>query len=740
MRVTAVSDRAPSRVVEGFLPAAEMVAAAALPEARAILSTFSRVSTGSVTSQGDGAIFGPQARALGTNGSGVSVGIISDSINKVGQGVSGSQMTGDLPPVQVIADQVSGGTDEGRAMAEIVYDEAPGLSGIAFATAGEGPAEKAANIDRLVASGVRVIADDTGYLAEPFFQDGIISQAVDRAKAAGVAYFISAGNDARHGWEGTYTGGPSEDFDPGPASDPVQTVGTIGTGQTAIVVLQWAEPWGHAGTDFAIDVYSIAAGVETFEFTVNTNNIATGIPAEVAAVTANSGSATLGIAIRRVAGTASPFMKFIDFTNGAGTVNIEHATDSGSISPDAASARGALTVAASLYSTPTTPELFSSRGPVTRFFDAGGNPLATPDVRQKPELAAPDGVQTTVTGFSNFLGTSAAAPAAAGIAALIRSAKPAMDVDELYAIMTSPANALDCVLSAALPDPDCGAGFVLADRAVQMALDSTPPVIAPALTPAAPDGANGWYRTPVGVTWSVSDAESPVVRPVGCDAASVSASGTLTCSATSAGGTATVPLAVKVDATPPTAPAFAGIGARTYAPAALPAAKSIRCSASDATSGVASCVVSGFKSGPGSHTLTAVATNDAGLTAASKLTYRVSKPAAIARFSLASGLTLAKIVQSGIPLSVRVAAPSTRLVVRLVVSSPKAHGRAAVPLTLGKLTKRVSAGTLKLRLTLSAKAKRQLGQAVSPALELAVRATSPLATTASLRRALVLRR
>ena len=313
-----------------------------------------------------------------------------------------------------------------------------------------------------------------------------------------------------------------------------------------------------------------------------------------------------------------------------------------------------------------------------------------------------------------------------------------MDVDELYAIMTSPANALDCVLSAALPDPDCGAGFVLADRAVQMALDATPPVIAPALAPAAPDGANGWYRTAVGVTWSVSDAESPVVHPVGCGAASVSASGTLTCSATSAGGTATVPLSIKVDSTPPTAPAFAGIAARSYAPAALPAAKAIRCTSGDETSGVASCVVSGFKSGPGSHTLTAVATNDAGLTATNRLTYRVSKPAAIARLSLANGLTLARILKSGIPLTVRVAAGSTRLAVQIVVSSPKAPGRAAAVLTLGKLTRRVSSGTVKLRLTLSAKAKRQLRQAPEPTLRITVRATSPLATTASLRRALVL--
>ena len=66
-------------------------------------------------------------------------------------------------------------------------------------------------------------------------------------------------------------------------------------------------------------------------------------------------------------------------------------------------------------------------------------------------------------------------PAAAGIAALLLSAQPGLSVDALYAIMTDPANALDCP-APGNPDVDCGAGFLLADRALPMVLDSTPPV------------------------------------------------------------------------------------------------------------------------------------------------------------------------------------------------------------------------------------------------------------------------
>ena len=162
-----------------------------------------------------------------------------------------------------------------------------------------------------------------------------------------------------------------------------------------------------------------------------------------------------------------------------------------------------MAVAATDFSTPAVPEGFSSVGPVTRLFDKDGNPLAAPEVRQKPNLAAPDDVSTSVPGFAPFFGTSAAAPAAAGTAALIRSAKPAMPVDEVYAIMTDSANTLDCP-ALGNPDIDCGAGFLLADRAVAMALDPTPPVIAPTVTPATPDGTHGWYHAPVSVSWSVT--------------------------------------------------------------------------------------------------------------------------------------------------------------------------------------------------------------------------------------------
>src|SRR5262249_28797173 len=203
---------------------------------------------------------------------------------------------------------------------------------------------------------------------------------------------------------------------------------------------------------------------------------------------------TLNIAIRKVAGARNPFMKYIAFAPGSPTFNIaEHATNSDTINPDAASSNGALTVAASNWNTPATPEVYSSRGPAVRLFDTVGNRLAVPDVRHKPDVDAADQVDTSVAGFQPFGGTSAATPSDAGIGTLLRSANPGMPVDEVYAILKNPANTIDCTATAGVPDTDCGFGFDLADKAVQQAQDTSPPAISRSVNPPTPNGANGWY-------------------------------------------------------------------------------------------------------------------------------------------------------------------------------------------------------------------------------------------------------
>jgi hypothetical protein len=71
-------------------------------------------------------------------------------------------------------------------------------------------------------------------------------------------------------------------------------------------------------------------------------------------------------------------------------------------------------------------ETYSSDGPRRVFYEANGTPITPGDfsvtggeLRAKPDLAAADCVSTATPGFATFCGTSAAAPHAAAIAALL---------------------------------------------------------------------------------------------------------------------------------------------------------------------------------------------------------------------------------------------------------------------------------------------------------------------------------
>jgi hypothetical protein len=616
----------PLPVAEGWIPVDQVAAGARLTSTRAVLPVIGgNTDVGAVTSEGVGAHNLPAAiTSTGANGNGVDVGVISDSIDQVGGGVDDSQTTGDLPPdprVVVLNDDTTGGTaDEGRAMAEIIYDEAPGLNRILFSTGTEtGPVGKAASINALVANGADVIADDIFYLEEPFFQDGAVAQAVDAARAAGVAYFASAGNRARQSYESSYRDAAGlHDFDPGGGTDTRSCFNSpVPNGDFILVALQWAEPLDNVTTN--LDLRITTSGGTTLGSST-TNNIVTGIPREIAFFSNTGAAVQPCVEISRVAGTGTPLMKWIEFDNYGPTPVPEFDTASNTINPDAASAGGSLSVAAVNVndSGHDTPETFSSRGPNTRFFNAAGVPFGSPQVRNNPDLAAADGVNTTVPGFDPFFGTSAATPSAAGIAAVLRSA--GASTDQIYSRMTNTANAIDCSLTAGQPDTDCGAGFVLANFA-SAGLDGTPPVVSTAVNPSVPTGNNGWYTGDVTVSLSAADAQSTVQSANGCGNFPVTTDGvkTFACTAVSSGGTGTGSVSVKRDSQPPSKPKIKGIRKHRKPPPK----RKLKCKSSDETSGIASCTLEGYSRKPGKHKVRAIATDNAGLTSKSKLKYKV---------------------------------------------------------------------------------------------------------------------
>jgi subtilisin family serine protease len=224
-----------------------------------------------VVSQGDVSMNGPAARAnSGVNGAGVSVGVLSVSYAcNPPAFVPGAPTTTyaqdvgtELPTEnEILSEGPCPGSDEGRAMGQIVYDVAPGASQL-YWSAFNGQLDFAEGIQALANAGAKVIVDDVIYFAEAMFSDGLVGQAVDIVTEKGVAYFSSAGNQARQSYEDEFrgvnvltnagknlNGGKStirrfHDFDPGPGISILQPVFLESDGEAGltIVAFQWDQP------------------------------------------------------------------------------------------------------------------------------------------------------------------------------------------------------------------------------------------------------------------------------------------------------------------------------------------------------------------------------------------------------------------------------------------------------------------------------------------------------------------
>ncbi|MDP9397075.1 MAG: PxKF domain-containing protein [Actinomycetota bacterium] len=165
------------------------------------------------------------------------------------------------------------------------------------------------------------------------------------------------------------------------------------------------------------------------------------------------------------------------------------------------------------------------------------------------------------------------------------------------------------------------------------AADRTAPAVTIAVDPASPDGADGWHTSAVRVSVQASDAggvanveyslDGSTWR--GCTDSFTVADGAYTIQAratdTSGNTGSAADKAVKQDTVDPTVELEGGPEG-TVDLGAAPAAPT--CAASDATSGVRSCEVTGYSTAAGTHTLTARATDNAGRTGTATRTYTVA--------------------------------------------------------------------------------------------------------------------
>ncbi len=497
--------------VSAWVPLKSLAAVGQLDSLLQARASLAQTNAGIVTSEADIVHRADISREdFEVTGKGLKIGIMSDTFDNDSNPFAGKAddvLSGDLTPFNVVIDEGDAvGGDEGRAMAQLIHDVAPD-AWLFYHTAFDGVASFAQGIQDLANSGAQIIVDDVSYFAEPMYSDGPIAQSVDRAVARGVNYFSSAANNGRNSWE-TVDGFQSEpdpelgiplhDFDPSDEIDLFQQI-EVPIGSQVLFVLQWDDPFASARTPGGrgdVDVYLTNGGdspslfnlvAGSFDFNVGLD------PVEIFAFFNNGGfdmdgrpgpDTEFSLFFNLFEGRAPERLKYVYYEFGEETEILEYATDSGTIYGHA-NAAGANSVGAAFYEQtpaygvdPAELQSYSSAGGTNILFANNGTPLRRPVVRTSPEFVAADGTNNTFFGqdvegddFPNFFGTSAAAPHAAAIAALLIEAAGgpgSLSPTQVTSILSSTAHDM------MTPGYDLDSGFGLIDAYDALSQVTTP--------------------------------------------------------------------------------------------------------------------------------------------------------------------------------------------------------------------------------------------------------------------------
>jgi hypothetical protein len=413
---------------------------------------------------------------------------------------------------------------EGTAMLEIVHDLAPGAK-LSFANGDTSLAfEQAVNF---LASKTDVVVDDVGFFTPPF--DGTSDVSTNTADALNTdtnpirGYFTAVGNQVFDHWGEPWTdsrrkltlacplsqGGASETGDVQTFQATANTKdGTnlgpsiansvlLPNGVTLIVLLSWDDPFTGSSNDYDLYLYQLQNNTPVISLQCSIDpQTGTQPPIEALAYTNSSGAAQeVGIVIQNVNNGAAA-RNFDMFVLGIGNgQNLNFYTPSGSVLAQADAGGSPVSVISVGATAAQTDAAGNAPATIIEPYSSQGPTEATPQApaRMKPDITATDGVSVTgAGGFGingslttsppcalgdtpcSFFGTSAAAPHAAAIAALVLQASSGSSVDppteraNLRSFLTSTAVPLPGV-SQAIPNNIEGFGLLDALAAVTAA-------------------------------------------------------------------------------------------------------------------------------------------------------------------------------------------------------------------------------------------------------------------------------
>jgi subtilisin family serine protease len=346
-------------------------------------------------------------RAAGFTGVGVRVAVVDT-------GFAGyEQHLGESLPAQVTArsfradGDLQANSDHGTLAARIIASIAPAaeLHLLNFSTL----TELAAIAEYVVAQRIQLVSFSIGFVHNgPGNGTGSVNDIITRGSSGGALWAVAAGNWAQQHWTGTFTdrnGNSIHEF----AQDIEEDGRTYRAGDLIIVSLRWDDPWGQSCNDYDLELFGPDDSlVRASRGAQNCHSD----PVEGLQVLATRDGRYRARIVR--AGAAPRRLELLMLGSPDRSEALDIPVLAGSLAEPADNA-SVLTVGATNPLAPQQLARFSSRGPTT-------------DGRAKPDIVSPTG---PVSAEAAFGGTSAAAPHAAGAAALLLEAFPQATVRDL---------------------------------------------------------------------------------------------------------------------------------------------------------------------------------------------------------------------------------------------------------------------------------------------------------------------